>query len=165
MLFITWMNTPDLYLSAQIHCKCTHIEKHWVAKRYIAILYDAIDVKFEHLEKYYYIFLWISAFILKLEATAALHPGREGRGGGRWQLQEVFNWLKIYFLSLFYFLTKRYKANISKSQNVFNLDYGHMVFSFIFFSAHFWMYHIFHKDKNLKNVFLLSLRSLVCDKL
>lgn len=67
-----------------------------------------------------------------------------------------------YIFSLF--LTKRYKGNMSKCQNVLNLDYGYMVVSFIFFSAHFWKFHIFHKDKNLKIVFLLPLKSLGYDK-
>lgn len=67
-----------------------------------------------------------------------------------------------YIFSLF--LTKRYKGNMSKCQNVLNLDYGYMVVSFIFFSAHFWMFHIFHKDNNLKIVFLLPLKSLGYDK-
>lgn len=67
-----------------------------------------------------------------------------------------------YIFSLF--LTKRYKGNMSKCQKVLNLDYGYMVVSFIFFSAHFWMFHIFHKDKNLKIIFLLPLKSLAYAK-
>lgn len=108
------------------------------------ILYDAIHVKFENLENITTYFIWTFEFVVNIEVTAPLHLGREGRERHRLLL----TWY------VFFLFFQRCKANMSKCQNVLNLDYGYMVCLLNSF-VHISEFHIFYKDKTLKNVFLL----------
>ena len=97
--------------------------KYRVIRR--CILRDAIDVKFENLENITCFFMNICiCSISRSHRTSSYRERWKGKSGS---YKKAFMDLKYFFLFF-----QRCKANMSKCQNVLNLDYGYMVVSFNF---------------------------------